>query len=125
MEVDAVEQRAGDALAVVLDLSGGTAAIALGVTEVPAGAGVHGGHEHEVGGEGEAARGPRDGDAVVFERLPQNLEGGPAEFGQLVEKEDSVVGEGDFAGAWIGASAEEPGVRNGVVGGAEWAGRQK
>jgi hypothetical protein len=38
-------------------------------------AGVHGGDELEVGGEGECAAGARDGDDVVFERLAHDFEG--------------------------------------------------
>ena len=40
MEVDAVEERSGNALAVVLDLARAAAAVALRVAEIPARAGV-------------------------------------------------------------------------------------
>ena len=54
VDVDAVEQRAADFGDVALDHGRGAHALAGLVVEVAAGAGVHGGGEHEAGGEGEA-----------------------------------------------------------------------
>ena len=122
MEVDAVEEGTADALAVFLDEGRAAAAFAFGVAIVAAGAGVHGGDEHEAGGEGHAADGAGDGDFAVFEGLAHDFEGAAAELGEFVEEEDAVVGHTDFAGAGIGAAAEEAGVADGVVGGAEGAG---
>ena len=45
-----------------------------------------------------------------------------AEFGQLVEEEDAAVGEADFARAGHGAAADEAGMADSVMGGAEGAG---
>ena len=78
--------------------------------------GVEGGYEDGFGGEGEGAGGAGDGDFAVFEGLAEDFEGGATEFGEFVEEEDSVVGEGDFARAGIGAAAEESGIGDGVVG---------
>ena len=91
------------------------------VVEVAAGAGVHGGGEHEAGGEGERHGGAGDGDVAVFERLAQDFENVAGEFGQLVEEEHAVVGEADFAGARDHAAADEAGVGDGVVRRAEGA----
>ena len=52
VHVDAVEERAGEFFVVVLDLGHGTSTLVGGVTIITAGAGVHGGDKHEVGGEG-------------------------------------------------------------------------
>ena len=54
VDVDAVEQRAADLGDVALDHGRGAHAVAGLVVEVAAGAGVHGGGEHEAGGEAEA-----------------------------------------------------------------------
>jgi hypothetical protein len=125
VEVDAVEQRAGDALA-VFSISGvGSSGTRVWVAVVAAGAGVHGGDEHEAGGEGEGAGGAGDGDGAVFERLAHDLQGAAAEFGEFVEEEHAVVGEGDLAGAGVAAAAEQAGIGDGVVGGAEGAGGEK
>ena len=58
---------------------------------------------------------------AVFEGLAQNFENVAGEFGELVEEEDAVVGEGDFAGTGNGAAADETRVGDGVVRGAEGA----
>src|SRR5450432_2294065 len=51
VDVDAVEERAGDFGDVALDHGRGAVALAGGVAEVAAGAGIHGGGEHESRGE--------------------------------------------------------------------------
>ncbi len=104
MDVDAVEQRAGDAPDVALYLRGRAAALAHGVVVEAARAGVHRGREHEGGREGQRHRGAADGHAPVFEGLAQHLKNGAVELGQLVEEEDAVVRQGDFAGARDGAA---------------------
>ena len=63
----------------------------------------------------------RDGDVAVFKGLAQDFEDVAGELGELVEEEDAVVGERDFAGAGNGAAADEAGVGDGVVRGAEGA----
>jgi hypothetical protein len=99
------------------------------VPEVTAGAGVHGGDQGEAGGEGKGGDGPGQGHEAVLQRLAERLEGVPAELGQLVEKEDAVVGEAHFPGTRDAPAADEAGVGDGVVGGPEgpdmpypWAG---
>ena len=84
--------------------------------------GVHGGDEHEAGGEGEAHRGATDGDLAVLEGLAQHLEDILLELGKLVEEEDAVVGEGDLARFGDGAAADQTGIGDGVVGGTKGAG---
>ena len=105
VEVDAVKQGAGDALAVVFDLARIATAVALGVAEEAAGAGVEGGDEDAFSREGKGARRAGDGDFAVFEGLAEDFEGGSTEFGELIEEKDTVVREGDFARAGIGSSA--------------------
>ena len=72
------------------------------------------GKERRHGGAG-------DGDHAVLEGLAEDFEDVAGELGELVEEEEAVVGEGDFAGARDHASADEAGVGYGVVGGAEGA----
>ena len=67
------------------------------------------GKVRDIGGAG-------DGDMAVFERLAQDFEDVARELGELVEEEDAVVGEGDFARAGNGAAADEARVGDGVVG---------
>ena len=121
VDVDAVEERAADFGDVALDHGRGAHALAGLVVEVAAGAGVHGGGEHEAGGEAERHGGAGDGDDAVLEGLAEDFEDVAGELGELVEKEEAVVGEGDFAGAGDHAAADEAGVGDGVVGRAEGA----
>ena len=99
LEVDAVEERPGDAAAVADDLVGLADAGAVAAAGVAAGAGVHAADQHDGGGIDDGDEAARDGDAPLFERLAHDLEGVAAELGELVEEEDAVVGEGDLAGS--------------------------
>jgi len=58
VEIDAIEQRAGDSLAITLDLERAAAAFALQIAEISARTGIHRRDEHELGRERDAA-GPR------------------------------------------------------------------
>src|SRR5580704_18574416 len=96
-------------------------ALASGIAEKAAGAGIHGGGEHEAGGEAEGKRGARDGHASVFERLAHHFEHVALKFRKLVEKEHAIVAQGDFAGARDGAAADQSGVADGVMRRTKWA----
>ena len=53
IEVDTVEEGAGEFFMVVVDLGGGATALMGGVAEVATGAGIHGGKKHEIGRIGD------------------------------------------------------------------------
>ena len=46
----------------------------LGVPQVAAGTGVHGGHQHEAGGIGDGGERPGDGDPAILQRLTQDFQ---------------------------------------------------
>ena len=56
---------------------------------------------------GDVPLGTGDGDATALERLAQRLERGAIELGQFVEKQDSLVGERNLAGARTRSPADE------------------
>ena len=66
-------------------------------------------------GKSDRKRGAGDGDAALFERLAHHFEDVALKFGQLVEEQDAVVAERDFAGTRDGAAADQSGVADGVV----------
>src|SRR4051812_4003572 len=76
LEVDAVEQRAGQPEPVALDRAGAAGALADAGAEPAARAGVGGGDEEKGGGEPERAVDAVDGDGALLERLAQALDGG-------------------------------------------------
>src|SRR5438874_10740546 len=110
-----VEERAGDATDVALDLQRRAAALARRVVPESARTRIHRGGEHEGGREGERHRGAADSHPLIFERLAQDFENAPVEFRQLVEEEHAVVRERNFAGARYGPAADESGVAYRVV----------
>ena len=91
LNVDAIEERAGDAGTIALDLQRRADAFFLRVGEKAAGARVHRGDQHDTGGIIDRAEGAGDGDVAVFQRLPHDLEDVAPEFRQLVEEQDTVT----------------------------------
>src|SRR5207249_3741663 len=74
VDVDAVEQRAGDALEIALDLGWRAGAGVDGITVVAARARVHRRDHHAAGRVVERGDGAADRDAAVFERLAHHFQ---------------------------------------------------
>jgi len=88
---------------------------------VAAGAGVHRADEHHLGRERHRALRPADHHRAVLQRLAQHFQAILAELGQLVEEQHAAVRQRDLTRARPASPADEPGVRDGVVRGAEGA----
>ena len=58
---------------------------------------------------------------LVFHRLAHDFQDAHAKLGQLVQEEHAAVGQRDLAGMRLVAAADQPGVADGVVRGAEGA----
>src|ERR1044072_8741919 len=69
VEIDAVEERARDALAITLDLDRAATALAFQIAVIPAGTRIHDRDEHELGGKRHAPGGARHRDFAVLERM--------------------------------------------------------
>lgn len=115
VNVDAVEEWAGDFCDVALNHRRGAYAVVRFVVEVAAGAGIHCGGQHEARGKTQRHGGACDGDGVIFKWLAKDFENIAGKLGELIEKEKTVVGHGDFAGAGNDAAADEARVRDGVM----------
>src|SRR5262245_59896438 len=74
VQIDAIEQRAGDALTITLHLHGAAPAFALEIAEVTACAGIHCSHKHELGGKSDTPRRARYSDFPVLERLTHHFQ---------------------------------------------------
>ena len=68
------------------------------VIEIAARTRVHGGNEHEVGGELDGESGTTDTDQSFFKWLTHDFQNGPFVFGQLIEEKDTMVSQGDLPG---------------------------
>ena len=112
LNVDAIEERAGDARAIALDLQRCADAFFLRIGKKTAGARIHRGDQHDGCGIVDRAECARDRDVAVFQGLPHDLEDVAPEFRQLVEEEDAVVGEGDFTGFGYRSAADKAGIGN-------------
>ena len=119
MQVNAVQQRTGNPLPVALNRTGRAAAFPYAGTIIPALAGVHGGNQHKTAGVGGGAVYPAHGDAPVLDWLAQHLQRFAAELWQLVQKQYTVVGQADLAGAGHCAAARNGCGADTVVGAAE------
>ena len=104
VQINAVEQRPGNAAEVVLNFA--RAAAAFG-GHLAVGRGVHCGDEHELRRERHRARRAADGDVAVLERLTHGFQNAAAEFGQFVQKQNAVMGQRNFAGRGVDVAAEQ------------------
>lgn len=93
LQVDAVEQRAGDAVEVFSDGAGRTDALPRGMVVIAAGARVHTRHEHESRRVVYCVFGTGYGDMAVFERLTHHFEDAAREFREFVKEKDAVMGQ--------------------------------
>ncbi len=65
----------------------------IAIREITAGTGIHGANQHKVGGEeiGPCTSGKRNG--VLFQWLPEEIQGGLRKFRNFVQKENASVCE--------------------------------
>ena len=71
------------------------------MAEPAAPAGIHGAHQHEPAGQGQGAGGTGDGDHAVLQGLAQGLQRRLVKLRQLVQKQDTVVGQRDLPGGTV------------------------
>ena len=77
---------------------------------------VHRANEHEVGGIVNGKPRSADRNMSVLERLAEYLQNVPGEFSQLIEEQDAVVCQRDFAGSRNTATPDECCVGDGMMG---------
>jgi len=96
-QIESVEQRPGQAAAIPFD-ERRLAEAARGASPVVAtGTGIHCRDELKTGRVIRLRIGTGHGNLAGFERFAQRFEHAAVEFGQLVEKQDAVMREGDLA----------------------------
>ncbi len=69
--------------------------------------------------------GARDRNVTLLQRLPHHFEHVALEFSKLIEEEDAIVGEADFARLRKGAAADQCDIRCRMVWCAEWPPRKQ
>src|SRR5438477_13150857 len=92
MQIDPIEQRTGNALAITLPFDRTTTAFEFEVAEITARAGIHCGDEHDFARESDAAGSARDGDAPILESLPPYCQRRTPQFRPPIEKPHAIVG---------------------------------
>ncbi len=117
MDVDAVQQRAGDSAAVALDgaVFAGARVIGDAGAEIAAGTGVHGGDEHEFRGKSEALGGAGDGDDAILQGLAQHFQHAALELRQLIQKQHAAMRQGYLAGTGEGSTPNQGDIADGVM----------
>src|SRR5579862_8317615 len=99
-QIDAIQQRSGEAASVAREVGFATAA-SLDITGKAARARIGGAYEHEARRVQRRVPSPDDCYATVLERLAQRLEGRTRELGELVQQKHAEVSQHDLANpAW-------------------------
>lgn len=103
VQVDAIEQRPGEFVAIALDLVTAALAASRGFAKVAAGTGIHCGDQLEAGRETNLV--PRTGDHyfAALQWLAQDFQDFAVELWQFVQKQYPVMSQGDLA--WLRAAA--------------------
>ena len=114
-EVEAVEQRPRDLLAVARDPLRAAGAVGGGIAAASARAQVHRRDETKAGRKERMPTDPRDRDDAVLEGLSQRLEHRPRELRQLVEQQDAAMREARLSGPWHRAAADDRRRRGAVM----------
>ena len=103
--VDPVQQRAADAVEVILAAARRLAALAGRIAQMAAPARVHRRDQLEPRRVGDVGGGPRDGGSAGFDGLAQRLQRLAGEFRQLVQEQHAPMRQADLAGPCAGAAA--------------------
>ena len=93
VNINPVHQGPRDSVLIALHLVGRANTLPGRVSPVPAGTGIHGGHQHKPRRVVHLIPRPGKPYCSVFQGLPQHLQGGRREFGQFVQVEHPVVGQ--------------------------------
>ncbi|NIJ78574.1 hypothetical protein FHT08_003708 [Xanthomonas campestris] len=99
MQIDPVQQRAGDAAAIAADAVAAAAATPAAIAGPSARAWVHGSNQLKACWEIQAARCARDRHQARLQGLAQHFQGLPLPLWELVQEQYAVVGQRDLAGA--------------------------
>ena len=86
LQIQSIQQRAGQPASIASDLSGATDTVFGAVAIIATGTGIHGGDKHKPRRKPQRAAGAGHGDMAILERLPQTVERGTAEFASLIQK---------------------------------------
>ena len=106
-QVDAIQQRPGEARVIAVDGIRQTRALFGGIAGVPARTRIHRRDEREARGIGRGRSRARDRDRPFLEWFAERLENGGREFRKLVEEERATVREADLARTRRRAPADE------------------
>ena len=115
MDIYAVQERPGDALAVIDD---GAVRAGTRLDWVPrktTRAWIHCSKEHEIGREGQCATGPADGDNFVLKWLAQHFKDALAELRQFIEEQDTAMRQRNFTWMRYVPPAHQSGMADGVM----------
>ena len=111
LNVNAVQQRAGNTIEITADLMLGTAALLLLTPEEAAGTRVHTCYKHETGLILSLILYAGDGDDAILQRLTKSLQCVTAEFRQFIHEKDAIVGHADFTRTGIRSATNQTGHR--------------
>ena len=101
VQINPVQQRPGQFIAIALDLLRCTPATPAGLAHVAARAGVHRRDQLKARRETHTVSGPGDHDMPRFQWLTQYLQHLAIELWQLIQEQHPVMGQSDFPRLWL------------------------
>jgi len=105
MQIDPIQHRTGNPLAIISDTLFGTIAPTGRMTVITAFAGIHGPYQHKLTGIGKGAGNAGNRYNAIFQRLTQYFHRVTFEFRQLVQEQNAVVRQGNLTRFGMSAAA--------------------
>lgn len=118
--IDTIEDRTREASTIPFDRMGTTDTGFLWITHIPTWAGVHGSHEGKSRWIPCAHIHTIDRDFTIFEWLSEGLEDMFVELEKFVEKEDSLMSEGDLSWPRVSSTTDDRCFTRGMVDDTKW-----
>jgi len=104
VHVDAVQQRPGELALIFVAAQLRVVTAFRRLVGVAAGARVQCGNQLKIGRVRDLLSGPGKRDLAAFQRFPQYFQYFAGELGQLIQKQDAVVCQGNFTGFGVAAT---------------------
>jgi hypothetical protein len=120
VHVYSICERTGDPRIVVLDISDATSACPERIRGSPTGTRIGRTNQSEARRKGYRLRRAGYHNPGILHRLSQSIEHVPRKLQHLIEEENAVMSQAHFAGAWNGATADQPRAGDGMMWCPKW-----
>ena len=107
MKINTIQKRTGYFSSITSDFAISAGAGMIRISQITAGAGIHGGNKNKISRIGKGCINPRNMDFPVLQRLPKHLQHRTRKFRKFIQEKYTPVRQSHFARAGNGSAANE------------------